>query len=210
MKTLSFILCFLFLVACGKNNTSGSKPAVDTFTENFNTELEIQDAQYVGRSLRVTTNSGAFNIHAPNSYFKWKKNIIAVISQDGSSGITIYNALGRKLLTTPVSAAVAELHVEDDLAVVTLRNMQGRTTLYAVNASGRKLINGLTGRDMHVKTGAKLLTVTYFSDRPTAYAVRSNGEVLVKNTRGYADASFSISTYVVVFRHRGGIEQYTR
>ncbi len=210
MKTSTFIFCLLLiLVSCGKDNKSG--PRLESYNQAFSTDLEIQRYDYDINTVHVTTTTKIFNINAPNiTLVRASRNIIGVISQGGGTRVQFFNAAGKQIMNMPIGDSTAEIFLEDDLAAVTLNDLQGDIVLHSFNANGAILVNNLHAQRMRVQASAKLLTATFISDRSRALAIRSNGEVLVSNNQIYQSPQFIISPYTLVFRHRGGMQEFAR
>lgn len=210
MKTSSFIFCLLLLlISCGKNNTSG--PRQGNSIQPFSADLEIQRYDYDSNTVHVTSTTKIFDISAPSiSLVRASRNIIGVISQGGGTRVQFFNAAGKQIMSMPIGTSTAEIFLEDDLAAVTLNDLQGDIVLHSFNASGETLVNNLHARIMRVQASGKLLTATFVSDRSRALAIRSNGQVLVSTNQIYQSPQFIISPYTLVFRHRGGMQEFAR
>ncbi len=210
MKTTTFIFCLLLLlVSCGKDNKSG--PRQGNSFQPFSADLEIQHYDYTANTVHVTSSTRVFDISAPSiSLVRASRNIIGVISQGDGTRVQFFNAAGKQIMNMAIGNSTAEIFLEDDLAAITLNDSQGDTVLHSFNASGTTLVSNLHARIMRVQVSGKLLTATFVSDRSHALAIRSNGEVLVATNQVYQSPQFIIGPYTLVFRHRGGMQEFTR
>ncbi len=207
MKTISFILCLLFLVSCGKDNKSGSRP--DNFqSEPFLTDAEITDVTNTRNGVMVQGTQANFAIPVTRvtNIFR-SKNLIGVIFDNGGLRVKIYNALGRAVFNETMIMREPRVNVGDDVAAIDYIDSRGNARVLAVNTAGKVLIS-LTAQAIRAKADYGVVAITYRTNSgERAIAMEANGRVLVPDNRTYSYPRFTIDPYVLIFRHSQDVRQ---
>lgn len=206
MKTFSFFLCLLFLVSCGKKNTTGSRGT--NFSEPFVSDAVITDVVTTRNGVMVQGNLSNFAIPVINvtNIFK-SKNLVGVIYDDRGLQVKIYNAMGRAVYQTTDAVRNPQLNIGDDVATLEVqeRNLQSR--VIAVNTAANILFDvSADAARGNAEYGVAVITYRR-GQTERALAMRANGQVLIPDNRNYVSPRFELDPYVVIFRHAQGVEQ---
>ena len=206
MKTLTFILCLLFLVSCGKNNTSGSRPQTILPPDPIHSDSEIVRATQTRNGVMVegTTTNFAIPVFNITNIFK-SRNLIGVIYLEGGLRVRIYNASGKMLLGSNVNMTNPRLNVRDDIAGLEYQDRTGRSRYISVNTM-RTLLD-ITADDIRGTVDFGVVAVAYRrAGIERAVAMKATGETLFAD-RPYVRPRFTIDPYVLTLNHSRGIEQ---
>lgn len=207
MKSISFILSVLFLVSCGKDNKSGSRPT-NFKTDTFQSEAEINDVSNTRNGVMVQGNQANFAIPVTNvtNIFR-SRNLIGVIYDNNGLRVKIYNALGRPVFNELTLMREPRVNVGDDVASIDYIDGRGNSRVLAMNFSG-KILFQFSAEAIRAKADYGVVAVTYrTSSGERALAMKANGVVLVQDSRNYVQPRFTIDPYVLILRHSQGIEQ---
>ncbi|MES2526073.1 MAG: hypothetical protein V4598_03265 [Bdellovibrionota bacterium] len=209
MKTITFILCLLFLASCGKKNTTGNKTG--SFSEEFRADAEIHEVLNTRNGVMVQGNAANFAIPVSSVYrYKFSKHLVAVTYEDRGTRVKVYNALGRLLLDGSQVMSDAIVTLSDSIVAIEYRENIRDSRLVAVNATGRYLINNLSADDIRAKVGNNVVAVTYRRNGvERALAIKGNGQILVSDSSTYVQPRFTIDSYVLVFRHTYGMQEFS-
>lgn len=207
MKPISFILCFLFLVSCGKKNTTGSRP--DNFTtEPFVTDAEITSVSNTRNGVMVQGTQTNFRIPVMNvtNIFR-SRNLVGIIYDNRGLKVKIFNALGRAVYDQATVMRRPRLNVGDDVAAIDFIDNQGRARALAVNVSGKILLQ-LTADSVRAKTDYGVVAITYRrNSAERAVAMKANGRVLFPDSRNYTRPHFRIDPYILTLSHAEDVER---
>ena len=209
MKTLSFILCLLFLTSCGKKNTSGgSKGGFNS--EHFRADAEINEVVNTRNGVMVQGNVTNFAIPLSSIYhYRFSKQLVVVTYEDRGTRVRVYNALGRMVLEGSQVTSNAVVSLSDSIAAIEFQDRIGNSRLMAVSSAGRILINNLSADDIRAKVGNSVVAVTYRRNGiERALAIKINGQVLVSDASTYVQPRFTVDNYVLVFRHTYGMQEF--
>ncbi len=207
MKSISFILCLLFLVSCGKDNKSGSRP--NNFkTDPYLTEAEITDVTNTRNGVMVQGTQSNFAIPVTNVTNIYRsRNMIGVIYDNGGLRVKIYNALGRAVFNESMIMREPRVNVGDDVAAIDYLDQGGNYRVLAVNNAGKILLS-FSAESIRAKADYGVVAITYRSaSGERAIALEANGRVLLADNRSYIQPRFTIDPYVLIFRHSQGMEQ---
>ena len=140
MKTISCILALLFLVSCGKKNTSGSRGT--NYSEPFVSDAIITDVVSTRNGVMVQGNLSNFAIPVINvtNVFK-SKNLVGVIFDDRGLKVKIYNAMGRPVYQSVGTVRNPLLNVGDDVATLEVLEYNGQSRVIAVNTAGATIFD---------------------------------------------------------------------
>ena len=208
MKTISFILCLLFLASCGKKNSTGNRSG--SFSEEFRADAEINEVVNTRNGVMVQGNVKNFAIPVSSAFnFRFTKHLVAVIYEDRGTRVKVYNALGRLVLDGALVMSGAVLNMSDSVVAIEFRDNLRGSRLTAVTANGRILINNLSADDIRAKVGNTVVAVTYRRNGiERALAINTNGQVLVSDATTYTQPRFTVDNYVLVFRHSFGMQEF--
>ena len=208
MKTISFILCLLFLTSCGKKNTTGNKNV--TFFEEFRDDAQITEVVNTRNGVMVQGNRRNFAIPISSVYhYRFSKHLVAVTYEDRGTRVKVYNALGRLVLDGSQVMTDSIVTLGDSIVAIEYREMNRNSRLTAVTATGRILINNLSADDIRAKVGNSVVAVTYRRNGvERALAIKITGQVLISDASTYVQPRFTVDNYVLVFRHTYGMQEF--
>lgn len=204
MKTLTFVLCLLFLVSCGKKNTSGSRGT--NYSEPFVADALITNVARSLNGVMVQGNLANFAIPVINvrNVFE-SQNLVGVIYDENGLRVRIYNAMGRMVYQTPGIVRNPLLNVGKDVASLEVLEANGQSRVIAVNTSAQ-IIFDITADAARGDAEYGAAVVTYRrGSTERALAMRANGEILFADNRTYIAPRFTLDPYVVILRDAQGV-----
>ncbi len=204
MKTLTSILCLLFLVSCGKKNTSGSRGT--NYSEPFVSDAVINSVQPTLNGVMVQGNISNFAIPVINVRNVYdSSNLVGVIYDDRGLRVKIYNAMGRPVYESPGAVRAPLLNVGKDVATLEVREHNGQSRVIAVNTSGR-IIFDITADAARGNAEYGVAVITYKrGTTERALGMRANGEILFPDNRNYSSPRFILDPYVLILRDDRGV-----
>lgn len=206
MKIATLILTLLFIISCGKENKSGSRPEPLLSGDPIRTDAEIISATETRNGVMVegTATNFAIPVFNVTNIFR-SKNLIGVINLETGFRVRIYNALGKQLLVTPGNLTNPRLNVRDDVAGLEYQDRTGRSRYISVNTS-RTLVD-ITAEDIRGVVEHGVVAITFRNQGiERAFALKASGQVLFAE-RTYLRPRFRIDPYVLILEHSRGVEQ---
>lgn len=207
MKTLPLALSLLFLVACGKDNQSGSRPSQGNNLTPFVSDNAIHTVRDSRNAVMVEGTTKNFGIPVRNvTNIFCSSDLVGIIYSEGRGlHVRIYNSAGGLVLDDRASMVNPRLNVRFGVAGLEYQDYQGLSHYVAVNGNGKIL--EITAEDIrgHVENG--VVAVAYrngTAERAMAYL--SNGQVIIPD-RPYGRPRFRLETYMLTLSHDRGIEQ---
>jgi hypothetical protein len=208
MKTISFALSLLFLVSCGKDNKSGSRPEPHFRTDPIVTDAEITEVTNTRNGVMVQGTQANFAIPVTRvtNIFR-SRNLVGVIYDQGGLRVKIYNALGRAVFNQNMIMRQPRVNVGDDVAAIDYIDSRGRNRVLAVNTFGKVLLK-ITAEAIRAKADYGVVAITFRTNTgERAIAMKANGKILLRDNRNYSQPRFTIDPYVLILRHSQGVEQ---
>lgn len=210
MKTCSFLLCLFFLVSCGKDNSSGSRPpGQDQIAPDaFRSEAVINQVQITRNGVMVQGNVANFAIPVSQvTNYYYSRNLIGVIYEDQGLRVRIYNSMGHMVLVGDFTSTNIRLNIRDDIAGLEYQTHRGSSRYIAVSTTQRLL--DVSADDIHGEVKHGVAAVVYRNDRiERVIAVKADGRVLVPDHRTYVRPRFTIDPYDLILSHTQGIEHF--
>jgi hypothetical protein len=211
MKTHSFVLVLLLLVSCGNDNKSGKRPdnfVSDPYKAPYSSDAEITNVVRTRNGVMVegTRRNFAIPVSSVTNIFK-SRNLVAVIHDNRGLRVKLYNANGKEILNRPGVMRNPRVNVGDDIATVEFTDVMGRGHIFAINYSGKTLVN-ITAEAVRGKADYGVAAITFkVNNQNHAIVVRANGRYLLRDRKTYIRPEFTIDPYMVILRHGEGIEQ---
>lgn len=211
MKTLTFVLSLLFLVSCGKDNTSGGSAQNKSFPDPIRTDAEIHTVTATMNGLMIQGTMGNYAIPLPAGQYEYhyEKQLVVVEYRDRGPRMKVYNALGRQIYNGGAVMMNKILKLDDTAFTVEyIDQQQQRPRVLAMNSEGRILVNHLVADRIRAEAAYGVVAVSYkIGAVERVMVMRANGQVLIPDTAQFISPRLEIAPYVITLRHSRGVEQ---